>query len=80
MKRKKKKSIIITISGDRSIHEVARDLKKAGLTVGQVLEFTGTVTGSADSKNVKRLRGIRGVADVSEDHPVDIGPPGAPVS
>ena len=43
MKRKKKKSIIITISGDRSIHEVARDLKKAGLTVGQVLEFTGTV-------------------------------------
>jgi hypothetical protein len=80
MKRKKKKSMIVTISGDRSIHEVARDLKKAGFTVGQVLEFTGTVTGSAHSKDVKRLRGIRGVADVSEDHPVDIGPPGAPVS
>jgi hypothetical protein len=80
MKRKKKKAVIVTMSGERPIHEVARDLKKAGFTVGKVLEFTGTVTGSAHSKDVKRLRGVRGVADVSEDHPVDIGPPGSPVS
>jgi hypothetical protein len=81
MKRKKKKKpMVITVSGDRPIHEVARDLKAAGFEVGDVLKFTGTVTGSADPKTAKKLRGIRGVADVSEDHPVDIGPPDAPVS
>jgi len=38
------------------------------------------VTGSAHPDTSKRLKRIPGVADVSPDHPVDIGPPGAPVS
>jgi hypothetical protein len=80
MAQKKKQQMVITISGERPIHEVARDLEAAGFQVDQVLEFTGTVTGSAHPKTAERLRGIRGVADVSEDHPVDIGPPDAPVS
>lgn len=75
-----KESLIITMSGDRPIHQVADDLRAAGLDVDQVLEFTGTVTGSAQPQTAERLRSIPGVADVSKDHPVDIGPPGAPVS
>ena len=75
-----KQALIVTVSGDRPIHEVAKDLRAAGLGVDQVLEFTGTVTGSAQPQAADKLRGIPGVADVSVDHPVDIGPPGAPVS
>jgi hypothetical protein len=44
------------------------------------LEFTNTVTGSADPDTTQKLRRISGVTDVSKDHPVDIGPPDAPVS
>ncbi len=81
MKRVKKKSMVVTISGDRSIQEIARDLKKAGFTVGQVLESIGTITGSVHPKSAARLRKIRGVADVSEEHAsFNIGPPDAPVS
>jgi hypothetical protein len=75
-----KQALIVTVSGNRPIHDVARDLRAAGLDVDQVLEFTGTVTGSAQPQTVNKLRGVPGVADVSADHPVDIGPPGAPVS
>jgi len=78
--KKKKQRLVVTISGDRPIHEVAKDLKAAGLEVDQVLESIGSVTGSAHPDTSKRLKRIPGVADVSPDHPVDIGPPGAPVS
>jgi hypothetical protein len=80
MAHEAKQALIITMSGDRPIRQVADDLKAAGLNVDQVLEFTGTVTGSALPQTAERLRSIPGVADVSDDHPVDIGPPGAPVS
>ncbi len=77
MAKDAKKPLVITVSGDRAIHDVADDLRAAGLRVDQVLEAIGTVTGSADPKHVERLRKIKGVADVSPDHSVDIGPPGA---
>ena len=77
MAKDAKKPLVITVSGGRAIHEVVDDLRAAGLHVDQVLEAIGTVTGSADPKHVERLRKIKGVADVSPDHSVDIGPPGA---
>ena len=86
-KRKKKSAVgrnrhalVVTVSGDRPIHDVAKELKAKGFEVGQVLDSIGSVTGFAHPKTMKRLQGIRGVADVSKDHAVDIGPPGAPVS
>lgn len=75
-----KQAMVITVSGDRPIHEVANDLKAAGMDVDQVLESIGSVTGSAHAANTERLRAVPGVLDVSADHPVDIGPPGAPIS
>jgi hypothetical protein len=76
----KKQPMVITVSGDRSIHDVAADLRKAGFIVKQVLDAIGSITGSAEPDIVEQLRNIPGVADVSADFPVDIGPPGAPVS
>ena len=73
----KKQPMVITISGDRSIHEVASDLKAAGFDVEQVLESVNVVTGSGHANAKERLRSISGVVDVSDDHPVDIGPPGS---
>jgi hypothetical protein len=72
--------LVVTLTGGRPIHEVAGDLKAAGLSVDQVLTSTGIVTGSASPEAVERLRKVRGVADVSPDHPVDIGPPGSEIS
>jgi hypothetical protein len=80
MARKRKQALVITVSGDRQIHEVARELKAAGFDVNQVLDTIGVVTGSADATSVARLRSVRGVTDVSPDHEVDIGPPGTPIS
>ena len=74
-----KPAVIVTLSGERKVRDVARDLRAAGLEVDQVLEETGIVTGTADSGTHDKLRNIQGVADVSADHPVDIGPPDSDV-
>jgi hypothetical protein len=79
MAEKAKPAVIVTLSGERKVHDVARDLSAAGLEVDQVLEETGIVTGTADLGTHGRLRKIRGVADVSPDHPIDIGPPDSEV-
>jgi hypothetical protein len=77
MAKAAKQSLIVTVSKDRNIKAVARDLKAAGLEVEGVLDAIGIVTGRADAKSIARLRKVRGVADVSPDYKVDIGPPGA---
>jgi hypothetical protein len=80
MAKKSKHAMIVTLSGERGIHEVTRELKAAGLKVDQVMEAVGVVTGSAAPATKAKLRKVRGVSDVSADHPVDIGPPDADVS
>jgi hypothetical protein len=77
---KKKQQVVVTLSGERPIHDVAADLKKTGLDVDQVLDAIGCITGSAAPDAFERLRQVPGVADVSKDTPVDIGPPDSPVS
>jgi hypothetical protein len=77
MPQEKKESLVITTSGKRSIHEVARDLKDAGFEVEQVLDSINVVTGKGDAG---KLRSVQDVVDVSGNNPVDIGPPGSSVS
>jgi hypothetical protein len=79
-KKTTRKDFVVTVSGDRHISEVARDLKASGFQVGQVLDAIGVVTGSAPATHAAKLRRVPGVKDVSADQPVDIGPPGAGVS
>ncbi len=76
----KKKSLVITTSGNRSVHEVARDLKDAGFDVEDVLDAINVVTGKASDDQKDKLRSVSDVVDVSDDTPVDIGPPDAKIS
>jgi hypothetical protein len=77
MPQEKKESLVITTSGKRSIHDVARDLKDAGFEVDQVLDSINVVTGKGDAG---KLRSVADVVDVSGDTPIDIGPPGSSIS
>lgn len=73
-----KKKLIITTSGDRPLSAIRKDLTEKGFTVDHVLKEIGVITGTSSS-TVEKLLAIPGIADVSPDEPVDIGPPDAPV-
>jgi hypothetical protein len=68
---------IITISSDQSITEIATRLSAEGLTVKDVLEEIGCITGSADDVTAERLKKVSGVIDIAPDMQVDVGPPDA---
>ena len=67
---------VITASGDRPGAAVAADLRKAGLVVSSLLAEIGVITGQCTEAQAAALRKVAGVADVSPDAAVDIGPPG----
>lgn len=66
---------VVTSSGGRPLKDVAADVEAAGFAIDEVLEAIGIITGSATESVAERVRAIPGVADVSPDQPVDIGPP-----
>jgi hypothetical protein len=74
------KTWIVTTSGDRPVKDVAKDLRATGFSVDQVLDEIGAITGAGDDRVAEKARAIKGVADVSPDTPIDIGPPGAPTT
>jgi hypothetical protein len=74
------KNWIITVSGERPIHVVADDLVGAGFEVRSVLPFVGSIVVSGTENLVERLRSISGVSDIAPEYPIEIGPPGAPLS
>lgn len=76
----KHKKWVITLSNQRPISDVSKDLTKVGLTVNQVLTEIGCVTGTASDNVAKKLRSVPGVADVSPEHNIDIGPPDAEIT
>jgi hypothetical protein len=71
---------IITTSGNRKLNDVTRELTQAGFAVEQIHSEIGSVAGDASADVAEKLRSIPGVADVSPDTPVDIGPPDSPVT
>ncbi len=76
----KDKTWLVTTSGDRPLSEVKKDVAKTGFTIGEVLGEIGIITGSGGDAVARKLRSIPGVADVSPDTPIDIGPPDEPVT
>ena len=72
------KKWVITLSPGRSPKDLRPDLEGAGFEVEQVMDAIGVVTGRSDEACAERVRSLPGVADVSGDEPIDIGPPGAP--
>lgn len=69
------KQWLITISDDQTIKEIASRLSAEGLTIKDVLEEVGTITGSADDATADRLKKIKGVVDIAPDMQIDVGPP-----
>ena len=72
------KKWIVTLSGDRPLKEVKKDLTKAGFKIDQTLDEIGSIIGSGGATVIKRVRSVPGVADVSQDEAIDIGPPDSP--
>jgi hypothetical protein len=68
---------IITISSDQSIKDIATRLSAEGLTIKDVLEEIGCITGSADTATADRLKKIEGVIDIAPDMQIELGPPGS---
>jgi len=66
---------IVTTSAERPIAEVAKELAKAGFAIERTLDQIGVITGKSDEQAAGKVRAIRGVADVSPETRVDIGPP-----
>jgi hypothetical protein len=77
----KGKRWIVTTTGKGSIDDVKKNLTKSGFSVDKVLDEIGVITGTSkdDDDDGERFRSVDGVADVSPDEEVDIGPPDAPI-
>jgi len=71
---------IVTMSGERPIREVRKDLAKHGFDVADVYDEIGSISGAGDDDVAEKLREVPGVADVSPEEPIDIGPPDSPVT
>ena len=71
----KKKDWVVTTSGDRPLEEIAKELKKSGFKVSQVLHEIGLITGEGGDDVATKLRKVKGVADVSANVSADVGPP-----
>ena len=72
---KSKKSWTVTTSGDRPLEDVAKELKKSGFKVADMLSEIGVVTGEADDDAAEKARSVKGVTDVSSTPTADVGPP-----
>ncbi len=68
---------IITVSSDWSLTDIAARLKAEGLTICDLLEDIGCITGEADNATAERLKHIDGVVNIAQDIPIDLGPPGS---
>jgi hypothetical protein len=75
----KKKRWAVTTSSDHPLSDVKKKLIESGFAVDQVLDEIGVITGTTSDDVAERLRSVPGVADVSPEPSVDIGPPDAPV-
>lgn len=75
--------VSVTVSVDdehiETIGDVAAALSDRGMHVQQVLEGTGSITGSVPENLRQSLSAVDGVADVAEALDVQLPPPDSPV-
>ena len=70
----------VTISNERPEALVMKELRAASVQTSHVLGEIGVITGHAPAHAVAAMRREEGVADVSPELAVDIGPPDGGVS
>lgn len=73
----KTKDWVVTTSGERSLHDVATELRESGFKIDQILDEIGAITGTGGDDVARKLRKVKGVSDVSANAGADIGPPGS---
>jgi hypothetical protein len=66
---------IVTVASGQDAKLVATALSAAGAKVIATLDAIGSIIVHADAAVAARLRGVRGVADVSPSGDVNVGPP-----
>ena len=69
---------VVTLAGGHDSGTVAAALHAEGFEVVQSLDAIGVLTGRSSSEVAEKARAIPGVADVSPETPIDIGPPDSP--
>lgn len=70
--------VVVTVQPGTNLDGVADQLTKAGLQVHDKLHAVGSITGSAQDKDIPQLRSVPGVADISHGHSFQLNPPGTP--
>lgn len=73
--------VLISVSDEAraDLPVVVDALRRAGLSVDQVLDAIGVVTGSADSDVIPSLSAVPGVSHVEPERTVQLPPPDSPV-
>ena len=76
-----KQKVTVTLDDDHLTHpnRVVTRLRAAGMTVEQVLDNIGIITGTVASERKAALHKVRGVATVESDHSFELAPPDADV-
>ncbi len=74
------KEWVVTLGAGTEASQARAALAKAGLRIEHVLGEIGVITGHGGAELGEALRKIKGVADVAEQAPIDVGPPDSPVS
>lgn len=69
---------IVTLSDASRLAQVRDGLRECGFKIADELGEIGVITGTADEAVAKKARRISGVADISPEGQVGIGPPGSP--
>jgi len=74
------KEWVVTLDTGTAATQARAALTKAGLHIEHVLEEIGVITGHGSAELGEVLRKVKGVADVAQQAPIDVGPPDSPVS
>lgn len=74
------KEWVVTLDPGTKADQARAALAKAGLHIEHVLGEIGVITGHGGAELGEALRKVRGVADVAEQAPIDVGPPDSSVS
>ncbi len=71
--------VTVTLADGADVGAVVDQLQRAGLSVDQVLDAIGIVTGSLADENRAAVAGIDGVLAVEDDHTFQLPPPDSEV-
>lgn len=72
-----KKQWIVVTTGEHSLEEVAKELKKKGFTVDSTLEAIGQIVGSGTEEMKNEALKLKGVSSIEPSQEFNIGPPGS---